>query len=52
VLEGRASLRVGEEERQVTAGCVVNVDAGVEHGFHGIEEDLRVLVVFSERARG
>ena len=47
VVGGRARIRVGEEDRAVEAGTVVFVEAGVEHRFHDIEEDLSVLVFFA-----
>ena len=47
VLEGRGSIRVGEEERSVGPGSVVFVDAGVEHRFHTIEEAITVVVLFA-----
>lgn len=34
------------EDRPVVAGTVIFVEAGAEHRFHSIEEDLVVLVVF------
>jgi mannose-6-phosphate isomerase-like protein (cupin superfamily) len=46
VVSGRATIRVGEEDRPVTAGSIVFVGADVEHRFHDIEEELVVLVVF------
>jgi mannose-6-phosphate isomerase-like protein (cupin superfamily) len=46
VIEGRATLRVGDEDRPVGPGSVVFVGAGVPHRFHSILEDLLVLVVF------
>jgi mannose-6-phosphate isomerase-like protein (cupin superfamily) len=46
VVSGRATIRVGEEERIVQAGSVVFVGADVPHRFHDIEEELTVLVVF------
>ena len=46
VVGGRARIRVGAEDRAVEAGTVVFVEAGVEHRFYAIEEDLRVLVFF------
>jgi mannose-6-phosphate isomerase-like protein (cupin superfamily) len=52
VLSGRATIRVGEEERPVRAGSSVFVAAGVEHRFHRIEEDLVVLVVFAPAESG
>lgn len=47
VLEGRARLRVDKEDLAAEAGTVVFVEAGVEHRFHYIEEDIRVLVFFA-----
>ena len=47
VVGGRARIRVGAENRAVEAGTVVFVEAGVEHRFYAIEEDLRVLVFFA-----
>ena len=46
VVAGRATITVGEEERQVRSGSVVFVGADVPHRFHDIEEELTVLVVF------
>ncbi len=47
VVGGRARIRVGGEDRAVEAGTVVFVEAGVEHRFYAIEEDLTVLVFFA-----
>ncbi len=47
VVGGRARIRVGAEDRGVEAGTVVFVEAGVEHRFYAIEEDLKVLVFFA-----
>jgi quercetin dioxygenase-like cupin family protein len=47
VASGRAGLRAGAEEHTVEPGSVIFVRAGVEHRFHDIEEDLRVLVFWS-----
>lgn len=46
VIAGRATITVGDEERQVGPGSVVFVAAGVVHRFHDIEEDLSLLVAF------
>jgi mannose-6-phosphate isomerase-like protein (cupin superfamily) len=46
VLSGRAQIRVGSEDRAIEPGSVVFVGADVEHRFHGIEEELVVLVAF------
>jgi mannose-6-phosphate isomerase-like protein (cupin superfamily) len=47
VLEGRATVRVGEEERAVEPGSVVYVPAGVPHRFTAIREALALLVFFA-----
>ncbi|HVG20708.1 MAG TPA: cupin domain-containing protein [Blastocatellia bacterium] len=47
VLSGSASIRVGEEDREVRSGSVVYVEAKVEHRFHTITEDLTALVFFA-----
>jgi len=47
VVAGRASLRVADEDTPVAAGSLVFVAANVEHRFHDITEDLRVLVFFA-----
>jgi quercetin dioxygenase-like cupin family protein len=47
VVSGRGRIRVGAEDRGVEAGTVVFVEAGVDHSFHSIEEDLTVLVFFA-----
>jgi mannose-6-phosphate isomerase-like protein (cupin superfamily) len=46
VISGRATISVGDEDRPVTAGSIVFVDADVPHRFHDIEERLVVLVAF------
>ena len=47
VVNGRATIRVGGEDRLVAPGTVVYVPGGVEHRFHTITEELQVLVVFA-----
>jgi mannose-6-phosphate isomerase-like protein (cupin superfamily) len=47
VISGKAQIRVGEEDRSVSAGSIVFVAAHVPHRFHAIEEDLTVLVFFA-----
>lgn len=47
VLSGRASVLVGEEEREVEAGHLIFVGAGVVHRFHSIKEELTLLVFFA-----
>jgi mannose-6-phosphate isomerase-like protein (cupin superfamily) len=47
VVRGRARIEIGSEDAPVRAGSVIFVEAGVEHRFHGIEEELEVLVFFA-----
>lgn len=47
VMSGRAMIRVGDEDRPVSAGSVVYVGRHVPHAFHTIEEELRVIVFFA-----
>ena len=47
VVEGRAGIKVGDEDREVRAGSVVYVPKNVVHRFHSIKEDLIVLVFFA-----
>ncbi|HSS61312.1 MAG TPA: cupin domain-containing protein [Candidatus Limnocylindrales bacterium] len=47
VISGRGTIRVADEDRSVKAGSLVFVAAGVEHRFHDIAEDLRVLVFWA-----
>jgi mannose-6-phosphate isomerase-like protein (cupin superfamily) len=47
VISGRGTIRVAGEDRPVQPGSLVFVAAGVEHRFHSIEEDLRVLVFWA-----
>ena len=47
VVGGRATIRVGAEDRVVAPGSAIFVPAGVEHHFHSITAELQVLVVFA-----
>ncbi len=47
VVGGRATIRVGVEDRPVVPGTAIFVPAGVEHHFHSILAELQVLVVFA-----
>ncbi|MGR8921349.1 MAG: cupin domain-containing protein [Gammaproteobacteria bacterium] len=46
VLEGRARLKVGDEEHIIGPGYVLFVRATMAHSFFDIEEDLTVLAFF------
>ncbi len=47
VVSGKAKIKVGEEDRDVSAGSIVYVSKNMEHRFHSIEEELKVLVFFA-----
>ena len=47
VVSGRAEIKVADEDRAVQAGSIVYVAKNVEHKFHSIEEELRMLVFFA-----
>ena len=47
VVSGQAKIRVDSEDRDVQAGSIVYVAKNVEHKFHSIEEDLKVIVFFA-----
>ena len=47
IISGRGFIRVGAEEHPLEAGTLVYVKANVEHRFHTITEELRVLVFFA-----
>lgn len=47
IVSGQGMIFVGGEDRPVQAGSVVFVAAHVEHRFHSIEEDLKILVFFA-----
>lgn len=46
VIEGRAQVRVGDDDRAIEPGSLVFVAAHVDHKFHDIEERLVLLVAF------
>jgi len=47
VVQGRAQIRVDNEDITVAAGSLVFVAAHVEHRFHSVIEDLTILVFFA-----
>jgi mannose-6-phosphate isomerase-like protein (cupin superfamily) len=51
VVRGRARMQIGSENAEVSAGSVIVVEAGVEHRFYDIEEELEVLVFFAPAER-
>jgi len=52
VINGKAMLKVGGEDRVVQTGSVVYVAKDVEHRFHSIKEDLKLLVFFAPAESG
>lgn len=51
VLEGRARLRVGDEDQLVQKGSIMYVHTACDHAFFDIEEDLTVLAFFGAPLR-
>jgi len=47
VVDGSAQIEVAGERQAVRPGSVVFVAAGVDHRFHDIEKDLKVLVFWA-----
>ena len=47
VMEGRGRFRMGDEDFAVEPGYLFTVPARVEHGFHGVAEDLLLFVFFA-----
>jgi mannose-6-phosphate isomerase-like protein (cupin superfamily) len=47
VVRGRARMRAGSEDHDVSQGSVIFVAAKVEHRFYDIVEELVVLVFFA-----
>ena len=46
VVRGRARMKIGAEDGEVSAGSVIFVEAEAEHRFYDIQEALEVLVFF------
>jgi mannose-6-phosphate isomerase-like protein (cupin superfamily) len=46
VVAGRGRIAVGDDDAEVHSGSVIFVPSGVPHRFHGIAEELQILVVF------
>jgi mannose-6-phosphate isomerase-like protein (cupin superfamily) len=47
IVSGAGSITIGGEDRPVQAGSVVYVPANVEHRFHTITAELKILVFFA-----
>jgi len=46
VVEGKARLRIGNEDKEVGAGSILYVRATEDHSFFDITEDLSLLAFF------
>jgi mannose-6-phosphate isomerase-like protein (cupin superfamily) len=47
VVRGRARMKIGSEDAEVSAGSVIFVESEVEHRFYDIREELEILVFFA-----
>ncbi len=47
VLEGKASMKVADEMKEVSSGDILYVKATEDHSFFEIEEDMTLLVFFA-----
>ncbi len=47
VIRGRARMQIGSEHADVRTGSVILVEAGREHRFYDIREELEALVFFA-----
>src|SRR5437773_1143259 len=47
VLSGKARMVVGPDDIDVKAGSLIFIEAGMDHRFHTIEEELSALVFFA-----
>ena len=52
IVRGKAKMLIGAEERSAGEGSVIFVEAGLEHRFFDIEEELVVLVIFAPAESG
>ena len=48
VVSGKATLRVGDDEKEVGSGSILYVRATEEHSFFNISEDLTLLAFFGK----
>lgn len=51
VVAGRARLRIGEKDHDISEGTILYVRATEEHSFFDIEEDLTVIAFFGSTDR-
>ena len=51
IVSGAGIIQVAGEDRPVSAGSVIYVDESVDHRFHSITEELKVIVIFAPPRR-
>jgi len=51
VVSGQARMQIGSEHSDVRTGSIIFVEAGREHRFYDIQEELQVLVFFAPAER-
>ena len=47
VVRGRGRMQIGSKHAEVHAGSAIFVEAGAEHRFYDIQEELEVIVFFA-----
>ena len=47
VISGKGQIQIGERHYPVETGATIFVAREVEHRFHDIEQDLKILVIFA-----
>jgi mannose-6-phosphate isomerase-like protein (cupin superfamily) len=47
IASGKGWLQAGDEEHELRAESIIYVAAGVDHQFHDVTEDLRILVFWA-----
>ena len=51
IVSGSAMIQVAGADRPVSAGSVIYVDELVDHRFHSITDELKIIVVFAPPRR-
>jgi mannose-6-phosphate isomerase-like protein (cupin superfamily) len=47
VVRGRARMKIGSDDAEISAGSVIFVEAEAPHLFYDIQEELEILVFFA-----
>jgi mannose-6-phosphate isomerase-like protein (cupin superfamily) len=47
IASGRGRLQAGDQDYELAAESIIYVAAGVEHHFHDVTEDMRILVFWA-----